>query len=75
MDLVSELGQHSPKDGCVCNHCGKELDFFDRQEDFSIHKQIGYGSAHDGDIVCMRLCCDCFDKLIDECCISPIEEA
>lgn len=74
MDLVSEFGQHSPKNGRVCNHCGKELDFFDRQEDFSIHKQIGYGSIHDGDIVCMRLCCDCFDKLIDECCVSPIEE-
>ena len=58
----------------ICNHCGKELDFFDLQNDFSIHKRIGYGSVHDGDYVHMRLCSDCFDKLVEECEVSPIEE-
>ena len=58
----------------ICNHCGKELDFFDLQNDFSIHKRIGYGSVHGGDDVHMRLCSDCFDKLVEECEVSPIEE-
>lgn len=58
----------------ICNHCGKELDFFDLQNDFSIHKRIGYGSVHDGDDAHMRLCSDCFDKLVEECEVSPIEE-
>ena len=58
----------------ICNHCGKELDFFDLQNDFSIHKRIGYGSVHDGDDVHMRLCSDCFDLLVEECEVSPIEE-
>ena len=59
----------------VCNYCGKELDLFDLQEDFSIHRQhIGYGSIHDGDNVDLQLCCDCFDKLVSECNVSPIEE-
>lgn len=54
---------------------GKELDLFDLQEDFSIHRQhIGYGSIHDGDNVDLQLCCDCFDKLVSECNVSPIEE-
>ena len=58
----------------ICNHCGKELDFFDLQNDFSIHKRIGYGSVHDGDDVHMHLCSECFDKLVEGCEVSPIEE-
>lgn len=58
----------------ICNLCGKELDFFDMQNDLSIHKKIGYGSVHDGDDVHLRLCSDCFDELVDECNVSPIEE-
>ena len=29
---------------------------------------------HDGDNVDLQLCCDCFDKLVSECNVSPIEE-
>lgn len=58
----------------ICNHCGKELDFFDLQNDFSIHKRIGYGSVYDGDDVHMRLCSECFDELVEDCEVSPIEE-
>ncbi len=58
----------------LCSHCGKELDFFDQQQDFSIHKHIGYGSIYDGDYVDLHLCCECFDKAVAECKISPIEE-
>lgn len=56
----------------VCNHCGKELDLFDLQQNFIIHTVIGYGSIHDGDHVHLRLCNDCFDALVGECKISPI---
>lgn len=58
----------------VCNLCGKELDIFDRNENYTIHKHIGYGSIHDGDNVHLQLCCGCFDKTIDACMVSPIEE-
>ena len=59
----------------VCNMCGKELDFFDLQQDFTIHKQVCYGSIHDGDHVNLQLCCECFDKAVADCKVSPIEEA
>ena len=39
-----------------------------------MHRHIGYGSVHDGDIVNLHLCCDCFDKIVDECKVSPVEE-
>lgn len=59
------------RQGTVCNICGKVLDFWDLQEDYSIHKRIGYGSKHDGDTIELRLCCDCFDNLVDSCRVSP----
>lgn len=62
------------QDGKICNRCGRELDFWDVQEDFTIYRHIGYGSVHDGDIVNLHLCCDCFDKIVDECKVSPVEE-
>lgn len=59
----------------VCNCCGKKLDVFDRQERFYIHKfQIGYGSVHDGNGVHLQLCCECFDKLVEQCKVNPIIE-
>ena len=57
----------------VCNMCGKELDFFDLQQDFTIHKQVCYGSIHDGDHVNLKLCCECFDRAVADCKVSPIE--
>lgn len=62
-----------------CNLCGKEFDIFDNQESFGIHTgKIGYGSKHDGDSIELDLCCDCFDKLIDDlipkCKINPLTE-
>lgn len=57
-----------------CNKCGKKLDVFDLQEDFLIHKKIGYGSVHDGDRVHLKLCCSCFDELVSQCAIDPIIE-
>lgn len=59
--------------GYYCNCCGRELDVFDIQANFSItKKKIGYGSVHDGDGVDLRLCCNCFDSLVKQCSFSPI---
>lgn len=58
----------------LCNCCGKELDFFDLQQDFTIHKNIGYGSIYDGDSVHFQICCECFDKIAEECVVFPIIE-
>lgn len=60
----------------VCNMCGKELDIFDRQENFTIKRErIGYGSVHDGDGLDMRLCCSCLDKLVESCAVDPVIES
>lgn len=56
----------------ICNKCGKEFDMWDEQEDFSIHRQAGYGSKYDGQNIELDLCCECMDKLIEECKISPL---
>lgn len=58
----------------VCNRCGKRLDIWDIQENFSINTQMGYGTKYDGDSLKLNLCCSCMEKLIDECIISPIIE-
>lgn len=56
----------------TCNMCGKELDIWDVQEAFSIERRLGYGTKYDGDKLRLDLCCDCMEKIIDECKISPI---
>lgn len=56
----------------TCNKCGKKFDFWDTQEEFSINTQLGYGTKYDGSYLELDLCCDCMEKLIDECVISPI---
>lgn len=50
-----------------CNFCKKEFDVFDEQEGFGFHYSgIGYGSKFDGGSIDIDLCCDCFDKMMDE---------
>lgn len=56
-----------------CNLCGKEFDEFDQQASFHISQRLGYGSVHDGDTLELDICCECMDKLIDGCELSPIE--
>lgn len=58
----------------TCSLCGKEFDEWDEQEDFSIHRRIGYGSRYDGCELRLDLCCRCLDALIDKCVLSPVEE-
>ena len=54
-----------------CNICAKELDEFDEQENLIIHTTVGYGSTHDGEEIRLQFCCECFDKIVDECKVSP----
>lgn len=56
-----------------CNKCGKKMDVYDTQQNCSIQGQLGYGSEYDGEFLDLDLCCECMDKLINECKISPIE--
>lgn len=55
-----------------CNLCGNPLDEFDTQNDFTIHKKIGYGSIYDTDEAKFHLCCKCFDMLVGQCSKTPI---
>ena len=58
----------------VCNKCGKKLDFWDKQENFSLRGIFGYGTVFDGEKYKLNLCCDCMEKLVKKCAISPIIE-
>lgn len=58
----------------VCNKCGKMFDLWDTQEDFSIERVLGYGTKYDGDKMNIHLCCECMEKLVDECIVSPISD-
>lgn len=55
-----------------CNLCSNPLDEWDLQEDFTIHKFVGYGSRYDLSEVHLQMCCNCFDKIVDSCKINPI---
>lgn len=62
-----------------CNVCGKTVkQVYEDQMLISIYDRIGYGSKHDGSILDVDICCDCFDMLIDDftekCTINPIKE-
>ena len=48
------------------------MDFWDIQEDNTIHKTAGYGSKYDEEEIELHICCDCMDKIIDQCKITPI---
>ena len=53
---------------------------WDTQEGFGLHyPAVGYGSEFDGKSIELDLCCDCFDKLMNDyiiprCKISPMKE-
>ena len=54
------------KDVNKCSMCGKELDFFDKQENFHFKHYFGYGSKHDLEKIDIILCCDCMDLVLDK---------
>lgn len=49
----------------ICSMCSNELDEFDLQENYHFKWWIGYGSKYDLNIFECRLCCHCFDQIID----------
>lgn len=57
-----------------CNCCGRPLSEWDMQENFHIHTSVGYGSKYDGEEIDLRMCCECFDYLVDSCAVSPVKE-
>jgi len=69
---VSGINEDSGKREVRCNKCGKVMDFFDLQANFTIHTNVGYGSMYDGTEIEMHLCCDCFDKLVESCEVAPV---
>lgn len=73
---IYNLDKHNEIDGIeepvICNKCGEKLDFWDKQEGFFINRKLGYGTKYDGDKLNLHLCCNCMEKLIDECKVTPI---
>ena len=49
-----------------CTMCDKPFDSCDEQEDFSFLRYIGYGSKYDRNRLEIRLCCACFDRVMDK---------
>ena len=49
-----------------CNMCGKKFDMWDEEENFCFHHRFGYGSKYDCYQLDLKLCCKCFDSLMDE---------
>ena len=59
---VKRLHNESKKQ---CTMCGKYFDLWDEQENFCLNRRIGYGSSYDSCQVKLRLCCGCFDRVLD----------
>lgn len=49
-----------------CDLCGKVFNNYDEQEGFGLRYEVGYGSRYDGSSINVDICCDCFDKMMDE---------
>ena len=47
-----------------CTMCGEKLNTMDEYGNFSFQHRVGYGSKYDGDMICLTLCCDCFDRVV-----------
>lgn len=58
-----------------CNLCGNSLDQWDVQNDFVLHRKIGFGSDYDTEELKLQLCNSCLDKLVADCSISPLAES
>ena len=57
-----------------CNCCGNQLDVFDRSEHYVFERRLGYGTKYDGELVRIRFCCDCLERLIERCAVPPFAE-
>ena len=61
-----------------CSLCGKKFDMWDEEENFCFRHRFGYGSNYDSCQLDLKLCCKCFDRLMDElvpqCKINPLPD-
>ena len=61
-----------------CNLCGKKFDMWDEEENFCFRHRFRYGSKYDCYQLDLKLCCKCFDSLMDElvprCKTNPLSE-
>lgn len=48
-----------------CTMCGKLMDTWDENLNFTVDHEIGYGSKYDCHSLHIDLCCDCLDKVVD----------
>lgn len=48
-----------------CTMCGKLMDTWDENLNFTVDHEIGYGSKYDCHRLHIDLCCDCLDKVVD----------
>lgn len=71
-DEIYEQLTISPPEQVYCNICGGLMDFWDIQEDFTIHRCVGYGSVHDMEEIKLHMCCECFDRIVEQCAINPV---
>lgn len=57
-----------------CNLCGQPLDQWDVQNDFVLHRKIGFGSDYDTEELKLQLCNSCLDSLVARCEVTPLVE-
>ena len=50
----------------ICTMCGNELDDCDIDANFHFQHYIGFGSKYDMSLFEARLCCRCYDKILDK---------
>ena len=68
------VGQEINMSEIRCNRCGRIIVFGDmhNKEDYVlIQKEWGYFSRKDGRKYTLRMCEDCYDRLVNECVIPP----
>lgn len=56
----------------ICNVCGTEFDLWDEIEGNEISMRRMYGSKYDGDDICIKICIECLDDIVDRCEVSPL---
>lgn len=61
---------HNVQSNIRCSVCGDILDIFDIAGNYVIDKDMRYGSIFDGEHVRIRMCSNCMDKLIIQCCCN-----
>lgn len=56
-----------------CNVCGRPFGLVDKYGGLFIDEVLGYGTKHDGERLCMNICCRCLESMIERCAILPLK--